>query len=104
MDSSPNTPASASEPGPIEVSVHASPRFWPFICTGAVIGLLLAIISAYTGDESAEFTRAAIASFLGAGFAAAGAFLAGVAYLIVDRITRSRSRRATALPMDDSEA
>lgn len=104
MDSTPNTPASASEPAPIEVMVHASPRFWPFICTGAAIGLILALISAYTGDESADFTRGTIAGFLGAGFAAGGAFLAGIAYLIVDRVTRSRSRRATALPLGDSEA
>lgn len=84
--------------------MHASPRFWPFIATGAAIGLIIALISAFTGTESADFTRGTIASFLGAGFAAAGALLAGIVYLIVDRVTRSRARRATARPLDDSAA
>lgn len=87
----------------IEVVVHASPKFWPFMGVGAAVGIIIAFISAYTGPESTEFTRGSVAGFLAVGFVVAGILLAGIVFLIVDRITLKRGRRATAIPTGDPE-
>lgn len=106
MESSqhPNTPAPVQkDPRNVEVSVYAAPKFWPFVGIGALVGVVIAFISAYTGQESADFTRSAVAGFLSVGFAFIGVLLAGVAFLVVDRITRKKARRALAVPMGEPE-
>lgn len=98
-DSAP-TPSTSQN---IEVIVHASPKFWPFMGVGPGIGIIIAIIVAITGPESAEFTRASVAGFFAVGFGVAGVFLAGIVFVVVDRITLKRGRRATAVPTGDPE-
>ncbi|WP_411734151.1 hypothetical protein [Paeniglutamicibacter sp.] len=106
MESSqnPNNPTPADETGPdVEVEVYAAPRFWPFVGVGALVGVVIAFISAFTGEESADFSRSSIAGFLSVGFAFFGVLLAGIVFLVVDRITRKKARRALAVPMGDPE-
>lgn len=106
MESSqnPSNPTPADKPSAeVEVLVYAAPRFWPFVGIGALVGVVVAFISAFTGEESADFTRASVAGFLSVGFAFCGVLLAGIAFLIVDRITRKKARRALAVPMGDPE-
>ncbi len=106
MESSqhPSSPTPADKPaGEIEVRVYAAPRFWPFMAVGALLGIAIAFVSAYTGEESTEFSRSAVAGFLSVGFAFLGVLLAGIVFLAVDRITRKKARRALAVPMGDPE-
>ena len=83
--------------------MHAAPKFWPFMGVGAALGVIIALISAFTGPESAEFTRGSVAGFLAVGFGMVGVLLAGIAFVIVDRVTLKRARRATAVPTGDPE-
>ena len=106
MESSqyPSNPDPATTPSEnIEVQVYAAPKFWPFMGIGALLGVVIAFISAYTGEESVDFSRASVAGFLSVGFAFAGVLLAGIVFLVVDRITRNRARRALAVPSGDPE-
>ena len=106
MESSqnPTNPTPADEPSTqVEVEVYAAPRFWPFVGIGALVGVVVALVSAYTGEESANFTRASVAGFLSVGFAFFGVLLASIVFLVVDRITRKKARRALAVPMGDLE-
>ncbi|ASN38515.1 hypothetical protein CGQ24_05475 [Arthrobacter sp. 7749] len=106
MESSqhPSTPNPASKKsGDVEVLVYAAPKFWPFMGIGALLGVIIAFISAYSGEESVDFTRAAVAGFLSVGFGFVGVTLACIVFLIVDRITRKKARRALAVPMGAAE-
>lgn len=96
------TPAPQSLPN-IEVMVHSSPKFWPFMGVGAVLGIIIGIVSAFLGPEQAEFTRGSVAGFLSTAFAVIGVLLAGIIFLIVDRVTLKRGRRGLATPTGDSE-
>jgi hypothetical protein len=98
-------PSPASGPSrPIEVTVRSSPKFWPFLVTGALIGVFAAIISAYTGEESVEFTRGAVLGFLAVFFGVAGLALGAIVWLVTDRVLRKRTRRATAVPLEGPDA
>lgn len=100
----PSSPSPAENTGKdVEVEVYAAPRFWPFVGIGALVGVVIAFVSAFTGEESPEFTRGAVAGFLSVGFAFVGVLLAGIVFLVVDRITRKKARRALAVPLGDPE-
>ncbi|GAA5228090.1 hypothetical protein [Paeniglutamicibacter antarcticus] len=106
MDSSnnpSNTPEHEPAPQNIEVQVYAAPKFWPFMGVGALVGVIIAFISAYLGPESAEISRGSVAGFLAVGFAFVGVLVAGIVFLVVDRITRKKGRRALAVPMGEPE-
>lgn len=90
-------------PQNIEVMVHSSPKFWPFMGVGAALGIIIGIVSAFAGPEQAEFTRGSVAGFLATAFAVIGVLLAGIVFLIVDRVTLKRGRRGLATPTGDSE-
>ncbi|HXD27496.1 MAG TPA: hypothetical protein VN621_01935 [Arthrobacter sp.] len=91
-------------PGPLEVSVSSSPKFWPFVGAGAVLGVLAAMVTALAGDPDGEFTRGSVFGFFAVVFGLAGVLLGCIAFLIVDAVLRRRSRRAHAVPMDDDGA
>ncbi|MFF5791856.1 hypothetical protein ACFY5D_07405 [Paeniglutamicibacter sp. NPDC012692] len=100
----PAEPTPGSSPSAnIEVVVHSAPKFWPFMGVGALVGIIIAFISAYSGPESPDFSRGSVAGFLSVGFAIAGVLLAGIVFLIVDRVTLKRGRRATAVPTGEPE-
>lgn len=90
-------------PQNIEVMVHSSPKFWPFMGVGGVLGIIIGIVSAFMGPEQAEFSRGSVAGFLATAFAVIGVLLAGIVFLIVDRVTLKRGRRGLATPAGDSE-
>ncbi|WP_309080970.1 hypothetical protein [Zhihengliuella sp.] len=90
----------AQNPRSIDVEVRRSPRFWPFMAVGAVLGFIAALISAYTGEPHQEFTRGSVAAFLAVIFGIIGVFLACLAYLLVDRSLRRRTRRLQAVRVD----
>lgn len=94
-----------NQPDSIDVEVRRSPRFWPFIGTGAAVGIVLAFVSAYSGEPHAEFTRGAVAGFLMVFFGLCGVFLAALAYLLVDKVLLKKARtvRAEEIRGDDTE-
>lgn len=83
------------------VLVRRAPRFTPFLITGALLGVLAAAVLALTGPENAEFTRGSIFGFFAMIFAIPGLLLAGVAVLVLDRISVKKARRALAAPAGD---
>ncbi|MBG6084190.1 hypothetical protein [Zhihengliuella flava] len=97
MDS-PETPPA---PDSIDVEVRRSPKFWPFLGAGAFVGVLVALISAYTGEPSTEFTRGAVAGFLLVIFGVIGVAVGAVAYLIADKVASKKARRTRAELIDD---
>lgn len=98
-----HTPRPVPPNGSVEVRLRRAPKFWPFVGMGAALGILVAIVSAFTGPESAEFTRNTVAGFLSVYYGIAGVLVGCVTYLIVDRVTSKRDRRTTAVPVDEPE-
>ncbi|GAB3670197.1 hypothetical protein GCM10027591_16600 [Zhihengliuella somnathii] len=99
MDSHETQPAPAS----IDVEVRRSPKFWPFVGTGAAVGILAALISAYTGEASEEFTRGAVAGFLMVVFGLFGVALGTLAFLVADKVVYRKVRTARAERLDDTD-
>ncbi|WP_372697194.1 hypothetical protein [Arthrobacter sp. JSM 101049] len=93
-----------NSPEPVEVSVSSSPKFWPFVGAGAVLGVLAAMFTALAGDPGGEFTQGSVFGFFAVVFGLAGVLLGCIAFLIVDAVLRRRGRRAHAVPMDDDGA
>jgi hypothetical protein len=98
-----DVPEQAPQDGSVEVRLRRAPKFWPFVGTGAALGVFVAILSAFTGPESAEFTRNTVAGFLSVYFGLAGVLVGCVTYLVADRILSKRDRRTTAVPLDETE-
>ncbi|GAA3703612.1 hypothetical protein GCM10022377_16590 [Zhihengliuella alba] len=106
MDQHPDDPQDqrAQDPSSIDVEVRRSPRFWPFMAVGAGLGILVALVSAYSGEPHQEFTRGSVAAFLAVIFGIIGVFLACLAYLLIDRSLRRKVRRMRAVPVEDHDA
>lgn len=98
MDSHETQPAPAS----IDVEVRRSPKFWPFVGAGAAVGILVALISAYTGEPNEEFTRGAVAGFLIVIFGLFGIALGTLAFLVADKVVYKKVRTARAERIDDA--
>jgi len=90
-----------NRPASIDVEVRRSPKFWPFIGAGAAVGIVLALVSAYTGEPHVEFTRGAVAGFLMVFFGLVGVFLAALAYLLVDKVLLKKAKTVRAEEISD---
>ncbi|GLB69363.1 hypothetical protein [Arthrobacter mangrovi] len=101
--SSEHLPAPSGSGQPREVSVRRAPKFAPFMGAGIVLGIIVAAVSAYTGPESAEFTRGATFGFLAVLFGIVGMLAGALVVLVVDRISVRRSRKMLAVETEDPE-
>lgn len=102
--SSEHLPAPSGSGQPREVSVRRAPKFAPFMGAGIVLGIIVAAISAYTGPESAEFTRGATFGFLAVIFGIVGMLVGALVVLVIDRISVRRSRKMLAVETEDPES
>ena len=97
MEQPPATPSSADQP--IEVQVHASPKFWPFVLTFLVIGALVGLIVGLVGEPSEEYSRASASGFFAMFCGGLGVGIGAVVYVIVDRVTMRKSSNHLAVPL-----
>jgi uncharacterized membrane protein YgaE (UPF0421/DUF939 family) len=61
------------------------PKFGAFLITGAVIGLIVAIVVNQMGPDPAGYSGRTVFGFLGLAFAGLGALLAGIVAVLLDR-------------------
>jgi hypothetical protein len=97
-------PAPSGSGQPREVSVRRAPKFAPFMGAGVVLGIIVAAVSAYTGPESAEFTRSATFGFLAVLFGIAGMLLGALVVLVIDRVSVRRSHKMLAVETEDPDS
>ncbi|WP_313810890.1 hypothetical protein [Glutamicibacter sp.] len=97
MEQHPATPAANDQP--IEVKVHASPKFWPFILTFLVVGALVGLIVGMLGEPSEEYTRASAAGFFAMFCGGLGAGIGALVFVIIDRVTSRKSTKHLAVPL-----
>ncbi|HJX79044.1 hypothetical protein [Glutamicibacter sp.] len=97
MEQHPATPSSADQPVP--VLVHAAPRFWPFVLTGAVLGALIGAIIGFLGEPSMDYTVGSAIGFFAMFCAGLGIGLGALAYVIIDRVTSRKTTQKLAVPL-----
>lgn len=85
------------EPERRDVTVRRAPKYAPFIAVWAVLGVVLAAVSAYTGPENAEFTRGTVFAFLAVLFGLAGILVGSLLFLLIDRASVKRAKHVTAV-------
>ncbi|MEV7646306.1 hypothetical protein [Arthrobacter sp. NPDC089319] len=95
-----------AEPESRDVTVRRAPKFVPFVLIWALLGVIAAAISAYTGPENPDFTRGTIFAFLAVLFALAGVLIGSLLFLVIDRVSVKRAKPATAVaePGQDASA
>lgn len=105
MEQNPSRPDLAAARGDqsFEVEVHTSPKLWPMLITGGVVGALAGAIIALLGEPSANYTVAATLGYFAAACAAIGFAIAAIVYVVIDRITSKRTTRKIAVPMPEDE-
>ncbi len=87
-----------------DVTVRRAPKFVPFVLIWALLGVIAAAISAYTGPENPDFTRGTIFAFLAVLFALAGVLIGSLLFLLIDRVSVKRAKPATAVAEPGQEA
>ncbi|MFJ2619556.1 hypothetical protein [Glutamicibacter sp. NPDC087344] len=97
MEQHPATPSPADQP--IEVQVHASPKFWPFVLTFLVVGALVGLVIGLMGEPSEEYSRASASGFFAMFCGGLGVGIGAVVYVILDRITIRKSIKHLAVPL-----
>ncbi len=79
----------------MEVSIRRVPRFLPFILTGGILGVLVALLIGLSIPEE-QRTAEPIVTYLVAYIGGIGVVLGIVAALILDRIGQAKAKRAEA--------
>lgn len=83
----------------MEVSIRRVPRFLPFILTGGVLGVLVALIIGLSIPEE-QRTAEPIVTYLVAYLGGIGMVLGIVAALILDRVGLARAKRVEATKIE----
>jgi ABC-type branched-subunit amino acid transport system permease subunit len=79
----------------MEVSIRRVPRFLPFILTGGILGVLVALLIGLSIPEE-QRTAEPIVTYLVAYIGGIGVVLGIVAALILDRVGQAKAKRAEA--------
>ncbi len=64
---------------------YRRPKFGPFLLTGAIVGLLVAMVIDLLGPQVPGYSAGSVLGFIGLSFAALGALLGGVVAALLDR-------------------
>jgi predicted lipid-binding transport protein (Tim44 family) len=86
-----------ADPERRDVTVRRAPKFVSFVLLWALLGVIAAAISAYTGPENPDFTRGTIFAFLAVLFALAGVLIGSLLFLVIDRVSVKRAKPAQAI-------
>ena len=74
-----------------QLRVRRAPRYPAFLVTGAVLGLLVALISGFTGPVDPSVGRGRLVGYLAIGFGLLGLLLGALAAIAIETLNR-RSR------------
>jgi hypothetical protein len=77
---------------PTSRQVHRSPRYGAFLLTGAVIGVIVAVISGAIGTGDGSMSAGRLIGYLAMVFGLLGALLGGAVAVVVERFSRPPSR------------
>lgn len=68
--------------------VRRAPRYEAFIGTGAVLGLLVALVSGFSGTPDPQTGRARLLGYLGTALLLLGGLLGGLVAIVLERFRR----------------
>lgn len=83
-------PPAAVPPGARQVTIRRAPRYRAFVLTGAVAGVLVALVLTRVFPETGQFSARAVLGYLGVGLGLIGAVLGGLLAVFVERPRRRR--------------
>jgi hypothetical protein len=90
----PGQPMSADElpPGAIlrPVRAHRAPRYPVFVIMGAVVGLVVALLSSTTGPVDPSVGRGPLVGYLGLALGLLGGLLGGLVAVVVERVVNGK--------------
>jgi hypothetical protein len=92
---SPTSGRGISEPqeaDPASRQVHRSPRYGAFLLTGAVIGVIVAVISGAIGTGDGSLGAGRLIGYLAMVFGLLGALLGGSVAVVVEHFSRPPGR------------
>lgn len=78
------------EPGPREVTMRRAPRYRAFVGTGAIIGVVLAVLLIALFPDDGRFSTASVLGYLAVSLGLVGGLLGGAVAVLVERPHRSR--------------
>jgi len=96
------TPAASTQPevavvqivpddaGPRRLALRRAPRYRAFIGTGAIIGVVLAVVLTALFPDDGRFSTASVMGYLAVSLALVGGLLGGAVAVLVERPRRSR--------------
>ncbi len=84
------SPPPGSHAEPQRIPVHRSPRYSAFLITGAVAGLVVAVLATLAGPAGPGVSRGPLLGYLAVLLGLLGGLVGGVVALLLDRRTRSR--------------
>ncbi|MFC0583020.1 hypothetical protein [Micrococcoides hystricis] len=93
-----------SEPIETEMTVRRAPRIWPFLITGALLGVLVAVLVVTIGGTAENYTTGGSIGYFSVIFGIIGVGLAGVAFIIADRRSLKKATTATAQAVEAEPA
>jgi hypothetical protein len=82
----------AQQPDPFLRQVHRSPRYGAFLLTGAVIGVIVAVISGAIGTGDGSMSTGRLIGYLAMVFGLLGALLGGAVAVVVEHVGRPPTR------------
>ena len=94
-----NTPGNA--PGKEEVEIRRAPKFFPFLMTGGAFGLFLAIILFFASGQLGHKDWLTVLGVLLVFMSALGAFGGLYLAVVLDRVSRGKSKRTTATKLEE---
>ena len=80
------------QPDPASRQVHRSPRYGAFLLTGAVIGVIVAVISGAIGTGDGSMSTGRLIGYLAMVFGLLGALLGGAVAVVVEHFGRPPTR------------
>ena len=75
----------------VRVRVRRAPRYPAFLVTGTVLGLLVAVVSGFTGPVDPTVGRGQLVGYLAIGFGLLGLLLGALVAIAIETLSR-RSR------------
>jgi hypothetical protein len=77
-----------ADPGPRRLPVRRAPRYGAFLVTGAVVGVVIAVVSGLSGPSDPSVGRGALVGYLAMALGLLGGLVGGAVAVVLDRVRR----------------